>query len=161
MHAPRLLPIALLCLTLLPSAANACLSGQWITADGEAVLELSVDSDVVTVRLLAIAATMDGGDAAQRSTDTRNPDRTQRTRPLAGLELGRLHQDGETLEGRLYDPESGRTFSVATTTQCDSVMQLRAWVGLRVLGRSLVWVRPEHWRARADALLAAAAEAAR
>ena len=156
-----LLLFVVIALVALAPSACASLTGAWVTANGEALLQLTpeAEGDGVRVRLLAVASPLLAPNTP--ALDSHNPDPALRRRPLAGLHLGVLEPRGDEYEGRLYDPESGRTYSVATTARSPSVLRLRAWVGLRVLGRSLLWVRPDRWRARTDALLATAEEAAR
>ena len=159
MRACLLLLFILISLIGLAPSACASVAGTWITADGTAVLELRREGDTVHVQLRAVPEPFLDADAP--ALDVKNPDPALRGRSLAGLELGVLRASRGELAGRLYDPQSGRRFSVATSAQSTSVLKLRAWVGLRVLGRSLLWVRPDRWRARTDALLAAAAEVER
>lgn len=161
MRPPLLLLPALLVLLTLTPGARASFTGPWITADGGALLDLAAQGDEVVVRLLAVADPLLPDEATERARDLRNPDAALRTRPLAGLELGRLRRDGAGLGGRLYDPESGRMVSVAAAAPTSTMLRVHAWIGLRAFGRTLVWVRPARWRARAEALLAAAPEAAR
>ena len=75
--------------------------------------------------------------------DTKNPDPAQRQRPLCGLEIGSgFRPEGETkaVDGRLYDPQSGKTYHGEVHTEGDS-LHLRGYIGISAFGRSETWKR--------------------
>lgn len=73
--------------------------------------------------------------------DGRDPDPAKRTQPLCGLQIGYGFQpQGQTkaIAGRVYDPESGRTYRGEMHTEGD-VLRLRGYILIPALGRSETW----------------------
>jgi uncharacterized protein (DUF2147 family) len=76
--------------------------------------------------------------------DLKNPDAALRTRPLLGLTvLDGLHRTGEnTWEGgNIYDPDDGESYAASMSIGADGSLQVRAYVLLPMLGKTLVWTR--------------------
>lgn len=77
--------------------------------------------------------------------DNRNINPKLRSRPLCGLRiLSELKRVSDTMwgDGSVYDPESGKTYSVEITLQSPTVLAVRGYVGTRVVGRTVLWTRP-------------------
>ena len=77
--------------------------------------------------------------------DNRNKDPKLRSRSLCGLRiLSGLKRESDTTwgDGSVYDPESGKTYSVEITLQSPTVLAVRGYVGTRVIGRTVLWTRP-------------------
>ncbi len=133
------------------------IGGQWITADGGALLVLDEKPAEITVTLRAVAPPSHLGDLTP-SRDNQNPNPRLRDRSLAGLLLGRLRAAKAGWRGHLYDPRSGRSYRVRVTRVAPHVLKIRGYVGLRVLGRTTEWLRRCHYETRVRALLAAGDE---
>jgi len=102
---------ALLALTLLvPGAAMAApapVTGRWLTVDGKALVEIGACGPALCGRIARVLKPRPGGPAV----DANNPDKALRTRPIQGLTiLSGFVGDGDKWKGRIYDPESGRTY---------------------------------------------------
>lgn len=81
-------------------------------------------------------------DAPSR-VDGKNPNPALRSRPLCGLEIGtnfRVATPGRAEDGRLYDPQSGYTYSGSMTLDGNK-LKLRGYIGLSIFGRTEVWTR--------------------
>jgi uncharacterized protein (DUF2147 family) len=132
------------------------LLGDWVTKDGEALLELRAAGPSIRVVLQAVAAPLPPATAGAHELDHRNPDEALRRRPLAGLELGVLEvqADRRRWRGRLYDPASGETYSVVATLVGAHVLEVRGFIGLQVFGRTMYWLRLPYHQARVHALWA-------
>lgn len=75
--------------------------------------------------------------------DVNNPDEKLRNRPLIGLNLlSDFEEDGENTwsGGKIYDPESGKTYSCKMTLK-GNTLEIRGYVGLSMFGRTSVWTR--------------------
>ena len=76
--------------------------------------------------------------------DRRNPDPTLRARKVEGLEILRgltWRPDGTWVNGRIYDPASGSTYTCQLTLDGDDRARLRGYVGIPLLGRTTTWTR--------------------
>jgi uncharacterized protein (DUF2147 family) len=76
-------------------------------------------------------------------TDTENPDTTRRSAPLCGLQLvggfrPSTRKDGDWDGGWIYNPDSGKTYSGAITKVDADTVKLRAYIGIPLIGRTLV-----------------------
>lgn len=84
-------------------------------------------------------------DLGKPRTDVQNPRADKRHIPLTHVAVVRkLRYDARSKEwngGRVYDPTSGKTYRCAIEFENDSTMKVRAYIGFRILGRSLYWNR--------------------
>jgi len=79
--------------------------------------------------------------------DRENPDEAKRTRPLLGLEI--MHgfrfdaKDGKWVDGRIYDPESGKEYRCKMTMKDTETLEVFGYVkvGFVKLGRDTIWKR--------------------
>ena len=75
--------------------------------------------------------------------DARDPDPSLRTRPVCRLTIGtgfKLRDADHGEDGRIYDPESGKTYRSAITSD-GNLLSLRGYMGFKALGRSQTWKR--------------------
>lgn len=114
--------------------------GVWRTADQQAAIELYPCGPNLCGRLVWYVEKRTGPDAG---LDSRNPDETQRGRRLCGLlMLGNFRREGDGWTGgRVYDPESGNTYSGTITPDGRDRLNLRGYIGIPLLGRTERWTR--------------------
>lgn len=74
--------------------------------------------------------------------DKNNPDKTLRTRNMVGSDFmtGFTFKDGEYVNGKIYDPESGKTYNCKMWLD-DSQLKVRGYWGVSLLGRTETFVR--------------------
>lgn len=78
--------------------------------------------------------------------DRNNPDKNNRNNQIIGLMILRdFVFDGkdEWNSGKIYDPESGKTYSCFMTLQGRNTLKVRGYVGVSLFGRTEVWTRVE------------------
>ncbi|MDB5030549.1 DUF2147 domain-containing protein [Mucilaginibacter sp.] len=76
-------------------------------------------------------------------TDKKNPDAALKSRPELGLELLKdfiFDGDNVYVDGTIYDPKSGKTYSCKMTIDGNK-LKIRGYVGISLLGRSEIWTR--------------------
>jgi uncharacterized protein (DUF2147 family) len=76
--------------------------------------------------------------------DRRNPDPMLRARRVEGLEILRgltPRLDGTWVNGRIYDPGSGSTYTCQLALDGDDRVRLRGYVGIPLIGRTTTWTR--------------------
>ena len=77
--------------------------------------------------------------------DDDNPDPALRDRGWCGFEIIQgLKPDGRKSwrNGKFYFPKWGQTFDLDIERKSDSSLEMRAYLGVPVLGRSEIWTRP-------------------
>ncbi|MGB7189357.1 MAG: DUF2147 domain-containing protein, partial [Acidobacteriaceae bacterium] len=81
--------------------------------------------------------------SAPTRVDADNPDPALRGRSLCGLKIGsdfELVNPSRARDGRLYDPETGKTYTGSMTREGDK-LKLRGYVGIPLFGRTETWSR--------------------
>ncbi|MDB4926764.1 DUF2147 domain-containing protein [Mucilaginibacter sp.] len=76
-------------------------------------------------------------------TDKKNPDDALKSRPELGLELLKdfiFDGDKVYIDGTIYDPKSGKTYSCKMTIDSNK-LKIRGYIGISLLGRSEIWTR--------------------
>ena len=76
--------------------------------------------------------------------DVKNPDPALRARPLVGADfILNFEFDGKKwTKGRIYNPENGKQYKADLELQ-DGVLQVRGWIGMRLIGRTVEWTRAD------------------
>ena len=84
------------------------------------------------------------GMGGKPKNDRRNPNRELRSRPIAGLQfMNDFVYSGHNLwtGGRIYDPESGKTYKCKMSLIATNRLEVRGYVGISLLGRTVIWTR--------------------
>lgn len=75
--------------------------------------------------------------------DKHNPVASERTKKLAGkVILTGFKYAGKDVwnDGKIYDPESGKTYSCKITRKSNGDLVVRGFVGISLLGRNTTWM---------------------
>ena len=76
--------------------------------------------------------------------DTKNPDASHRKDPVMGMQIVNGLQsasNGQWKNGKIYDPDSGKTYSAKATLVSPDELDLRGFIGVSLLGRTEKWTR--------------------
>ncbi len=76
------------------------------------------------------------------ATDKNNPEASERTKPIVGKVILRdFVYDGDDVwdSGKIYDPESGKTYSCKITRLKDGRLKVRGFIGVSLIGRTSHW----------------------
>lgn len=140
---------ALLAIILLPMSSLAEISadaveGVWLSADGSGwiKIELGADGPVGSIA----GSPDDSGERTPSDKDVLNPDPALRDRLLLGLTIMDGFADageGRWKNGRIYDPNSGKTYKCKLTLIDQNTLELRGYIGISFLGRTETWTRRE------------------
>lgn len=127
----------------LPAAAAGPV-GTWITPEEKSHIEIyRCEDDVLCGRVVHLGEP--NGDDGRPRVDGENPDRALRERPILGLEILRIpatpDDRGMWRRGRIYDPESGRTYQCRMWLEGDDVLQFKGYIGISLFGRTSTWRR--------------------
>ena len=83
-------------------------------------------------------------EAGKPKVDYKNPDAKLQNRPLMDLViLSGLTADGNSkyLNGKIYDPKSGKTYSAKAELTNNNTLALRGFIGVSLVGRTDTWTR--------------------
>jgi uncharacterized protein (DUF2147 family) len=114
-------------------------TGNWVTQDGTGLVAISRCGNSVCGKIARALVIKPG----HPETDVKNPDPKLRSRPVIGMIIlsGFKPMDGRWTGGRIYDPESGRTYR--------SVIGLNKDGSLKVSGCIAFFCQSQRWtRAR-------------
>ena len=120
------------------------IAGVWLSADGEGWIEiqLTVDGPIGL-----IAGSPDDPDRLKPPRkDALNPDPALTSRPLLGMVImqGFSHVGGGKWKGgRIYDPNSGKTYKCRLTLIDQDTLHVRGYLGVSFLGRTEIWTRKQ------------------
>jgi uncharacterized protein (DUF2147 family) len=138
---PLLLTLALVSLIARADHHDG-VAGFWLTAEGDGWIELTVHDGELRGR---IAGSPDDPDNLKPSRlDTKNPDPALRDRALLGLTIlsgFRYAGDDKWTDGRVYDPNSGKTYRGTIEQLGPDTLTLRGFIGIALFGRTETWTR--------------------
>ncbi|HLA59548.1 MAG TPA: DUF2147 domain-containing protein [Puia sp.] len=74
--------------------------------------------------------------------DSENPDETLKDREVLGIELltGFSFNEGSYTDGKIYDPESGKTYDCKLTLT-GKILKVRGYIGISLFGRTETFER--------------------
>jgi uncharacterized protein (DUF2147 family) len=77
--------------------------------------------------------------------DIKNPDEKKRERPVLGIKLleNFKYDDGEWVDGTIYDPDNGKTYSCYMELKSKNKLKVRGYIGISLLGRTEIFTRFE------------------
>ena len=76
--------------------------------------------------------------------DSKNPDKAEQQKKLTGKIILRdlIHDEGSDYKGaKIYDPESGKTYSCKATRLDNGDLKVRGFIGASLFGRTTKWTR--------------------
>lgn len=133
------------CLAMVWNGAALAASpyGQWLTEGGKSRVEIAECDNSLCGKIVWLAEPLD--EAGQEKLDKNNPDAALQSRPILGLALlnGFVPGDEKTVwvDGEIYNPEDGETYSCTLTLQDDGTLKVRGYVGLPLFGKTQIWTR--------------------
>lgn len=126
-------------LTGMAQAADSTVAGIWWSPRKDAKIELYFDSNgALTGRLIAMPT------RTAQDVDVKNPESRLRTRRVLGLVIFTgFRQESKTrwVDGKVYDPESGGTFSSQISMEDNEHVIVRGYLGLPLFGRNETFTR--------------------
>ena len=130
-------------------AAGDEVLGAWHTTDDKSVVQVFKQSGHFFAKILSLKepnwpANDESGMGGKPRTDRKNPDSQLRSRPIVGLQfMSDFAFAGKNLweDGKIYDPEVGKTYKCKMTLVDAHHLEVRGYVGFSFLGRTVVWTR--------------------
>jgi len=73
--------------------------------------------------------------------DINNPDKSKRNEPILGMQIvfDFVRKGNQWRGGKVYDPESGKTYKGKMWLNSNGTLGLRGFVGIAAFGRSTTW----------------------
>ncbi len=116
--------------------------GTWLTGTGDAQVAIYRDGGEFLGKLAWLKEP--NGDDGRPAVDDKNPDRRLRGQPILGLVIiHAAYSSGDFWKGRVYDPDSGNTYSCTIRLASPDALKLRGYLGISLFGRTETWKRVE------------------
>jgi uncharacterized protein (DUF2147 family) len=111
--------------------------GQWLTEDKKGHVRVTRQNDGTYIGVLTWAA------PGAPPKDVNNKDPKLRDRAMLGIVLmwHLRYTGGEYVDGYIYDPENGDTYTMKATLEGNDTLKLRGYVAIPLLGQSQTWSR--------------------
>jgi uncharacterized protein (DUF2147 family) len=147
----RILRISLLFVFLLPCVAFSQstdeadrLTGIWEPSHGKARIKIDKIADKYFGKIVWLREPIDPN-TQQPKVDKNNPDESLRQVPLKGYRILKdfIFKAGEWMDGTIYDPENGSTYSCVIKMRDMNTLDIRGYIGIKTFGRTDVWKRLE------------------
>lgn len=118
-------------------------TGLWLSSKKKVLVDLyPCAGEAICGKIVWLAKPFKNGELRR---DEDNPDPAMRDRAWCGIEIiqGLKPDGGETWrDGTFYFPKWGQTFDLDIERKSESKLEMRAYLGVPVLGRTEVWTRP-------------------
>ena len=120
-----------------PTQAASPIVGHWITKDSKALVEIAPCGKAMCGHIVRVLS----GVKNAPTTDTRNPDHSQRQRPLVGLPvIIDFVERGDKWQGKLYSPEDGLFVKGTLSRNADGTLAVHGCAFILIC-RDQVWHR--------------------
>lgn len=136
MHIPTTLGAAALAALFVSTAAIAAtpVTGTWMTEDGKALVRIEPCGSAICGRIVKVLRRAPGAP----TTDIANPDPAKRNNPIEGTFILTGFKDAGSLwKGKIYNPESGKTYNAKLTRNADGTLKVEGCVAF--LCRGPIW----------------------
>ncbi|OGX89193.1 DUF2147 domain-containing protein [Hymenobacter coccineus] len=127
----------------LASAQTLSPLGVWTNAEKKATFEIYKCGDKLCGKIVTLATPNDPA-TGKPKTDSQNPDPKLRSRPRLGLVFMqgfKYDDDNKWDDGKIYDPESGKTYSCYMKMESANAMEVKGYIGFSLIGKSQAWTR--------------------
>ena len=119
--------------------------GVWLTQDGDSKVTITKDSKgKFNGEITWLKDPLN--ESGKPKVDDKNPEKKLQSRPIMGLKLleGFVFDkdDNEWVDGKIYDPKSGKTYSCLMWFDDDpNKLSVKGFIGFSLIGREVVWTR--------------------
>lgn len=137
------LPLLLMTLTIFAVAQSNANSivGRWMSTDQNLEVEVYRLGNEYRAKVIWFDDTDDKSRPMNQRCDSKNPNKTLRTRKLIGLEVmhGLVYNtdDKEWQDGRIYDASSGKDWNAKAWLTSDGCLKVRGFWHFEFLGQNM------------------------
>ena len=123
--------------------------GVWNTTDNKGQVKIFKVNEKIHGKILSLKEPRwppddEKGMGGKPKSDRNNPDPKLRDKPIVGLEImhGFTYSGKKRWEnGKIYDPENGKTYKCKMTLTSTNRLEVRGFIGISLIGRTDVWTR--------------------
>lgn len=116
--------------------------GVWQSGHGNARVRIFKNAGSYNGKIVWLRNKHD--ESGKPKTDENNPSGALRNQPIIGLETlrdFRYNGDGAWEGGTVYDPRSGKKYSSKLSISRNGALEIRAFMGISLIGKTQVWTR--------------------
>lgn len=126
------------------SFAQDGILGKWFNEEKTSQIEVYKENGKYYGKIIWLKDNKNPDGTSPRK-DYNNPDSKMKQRDLIGTiilkDLKWDADDKEWNEGEIYDPKSGKTYSLFGRIESDGTLFLKGYIGFSLIGRSTIWTR--------------------
>lgn len=124
------------------SQTSDAIVGKWYNTEKDAQVEIYKEGGKFFGKVVWLQNPNENG---QPVKDKNNSDASKRDRPIIGMKL--LHdfefKEGTWENGTIYDPKNGKTYSCIIKKKDNKTLEVRGYVGISLIGRTVEWTKAE------------------
>ena len=117
--------------------------GTWTNSEKKATFEIYKCGDNLCGKIVSLTVPNDPA-TGKPKTDSKNPEAKLRGRPRLGMVFMqgfKYDDDNKWDDGKIYDPESGKTYSCYMQMESSNSMEVKGYIGFSLIGKSQAWTR--------------------
>lgn len=117
--------------------------GTWLNGTKKGHIQIYKQGDHYLGKLVWLKEPNDPA-TGKPKLDIKNEDASQRTRPILGLiNMTNFKYDGGNVwhDGKIYNPEDGKTYSCKMTLKDPNTLDVRGYIGISLIGKTQTWTR--------------------
>lgn len=115
--------------------------GTWLTEGGKAKVQIYKAGDKYNGKIVWLKNP--NYEDGTPKVDKNNPKKERQKDPILGLNLikGFTFDDGEWVNGSIYDPENGKVYNCRIELNKGGWLQVRGYIGISLIGRTQTWYK--------------------
>lgn len=130
--------------TAFKSAENPdAVLGTWLNGTKKGHIQIYKQANKYFGKLVWISEPNDPA-TGKPKLDAKNPDAKLKNRPLLNLNIMQdfvFDGDDQWEDGKIYNPEDGKTYSCYMKLNDPNSLYVRGYVGIRAIGKTQTWTR--------------------
>jgi uncharacterized protein (DUF2147 family) len=116
--------------------------GKWQSAHGNGRIQIHKKGDLYFGKIIWLSEPND--ESGNLKLDVKNPSKALQSQPIIGLEVlkGFIYKgNGVWINGKIYDPKTGNSYNCQMSLPEQNKLNIRAYFGLSIMGRTETWTR--------------------
>jgi uncharacterized protein (DUF2147 family) len=124
------------------SQSSDSIVGKWYNTEKDAQVEIYQEGSKFFGKIVWLQDPTENG---KPKVDKNNDDKSKRERPIMGMKLlNNFEYKGSIWEnGTIYDPKNGKTYSCIIKKKDNKTLEVRGYVGISLVGRTVEWTKAE------------------